>query len=72
MACPKGTTQKTIKRRKLCLRDEATAGSSRRRNANLKKGKQYRFTKADAKGCNQSDRKARGKCIAKHMQARVG
>lgn len=54
------------------VRSKATAASRRRRNRNLAKGRKFRFTKADARACaKHKSSKARGKCMARRVKARV-
>lgn len=60
------------KTRVVRLHDNATAGTrAKRASAGRGRLKPFRFKKSDMKGCPKNP-KARGKCAAKHMLARVG
>lgn len=54
------------------MHDKATSGTRAKRSAAARgRLKPYRFKKSDLRNCPKSP-KARGKCAAKHMLARVG
>ena len=74
MTCSKphgGVKTCNIGGRTVRLHETATAGTKAKRRAAAKRLKAYRFTKADARACRQSNRKARGQCMGKRVKTRA-
>lgn len=65
-------TRGSDKGRTFHVRPKASAGTiaKRKRAANTRL-KKFRFKASDARGCPKSNKRARGKCMARKMLARV-